>query len=88
VRTFCQAGGADGGRKSACATLNKARGALCGVFVKSALADRVIHKIDMDDEDAEYKCSACKKAIKSLVMTYKHCAKVFFHPGYVNKHKT
>lgn len=36
----------------------------------------------------EYRCSACKKAIKSLVIKCKTCPKLFYHPGCVNKHKT
>lgn len=41
----------------------------------------------MDDEYVEYRCSACKKAIKSQVVTCKKCVKLFYHPGCVSKHK-
>lgn len=41
----------------------------------------------MDEEYAEYRCSACKKAIKSQVVTCKSCVKLFYHPGCVNKHR-
>lgn len=42
----------------------------------------------MSDSDyAEYRCSACKKDIKSIVVQCKVCAKAFFHPGCVIKHK-
>jgi hypothetical protein len=41
----------------------------------------------MDDEYAEYRCSACRKAIKSRVVKCKTCPKLFYHPGCVNKHK-
>ncbi|XP_071646044.1 uncharacterized protein [Temnothorax longispinosus] len=41
----------------------------------------------IDTEYAEYKCSACKKEIKSLVVQCRACIKLFFHPGYVIKHK-
>lgn len=41
----------------------------------------------MDEEYAEYRCTACKKEIKSLVVTCKSCVKLFFHAGCVNKHK-
>lgn len=41
----------------------------------------------MDDEDAEYRCSACKKAIKSQVVACKSCVKLFFHPSCVCKHR-
>lgn len=41
----------------------------------------------MDNEYAEYRCSACKKAIKSQVYQCKSCVKCFFHPGCVSKHK-
>ncbi|XP_046750286.1 uncharacterized protein LOC124413608 [Diprion similis] len=35
----------------------------------------------------EYRCSACKKAIKSQVVQCKACPKLFYHPGCVIKHK-
>lgn len=41
----------------------------------------------MDEEYAEYRCSACKKEIKNQVVTCKKCAKLFFHPGCASKHK-
>lgn len=41
----------------------------------------------MDDEYSEYRCSACKKAIKNQVVTCKSCTKLFYHPGCVVKHK-
>lgn len=39
------------------------------------------------EDYAEYRCSACKKAIKNQVVTCKSCAKLFYYPGYVIKHK-
>lgn len=36
----------------------------------------------------EYRYTACKKEIKSLVLQCKVCVKAFFHTGCVNKHKT
>lgn len=41
----------------------------------------------MDDDYAEYRCSACKKAIKNQVVTCKSCSKLFYHPSCVSKHK-
>lgn len=41
----------------------------------------------MDEAYAEYRCSACKKEIKSTVAQCKTCDKLFFHPGCTNKHK-
>lgn len=46
----------------------------------------------MDDEYAEYRCSACKKTIKNQVVTCKscyqvNCIKLFYHPGCVSKHR-
>ncbi|XP_077255138.1 uncharacterized protein LOC143893519 [Temnothorax americanus] len=41
----------------------------------------------MNEEYAEYRCSACKKAIKTEVIACKSCAKLFYHPGCVSKHK-
>ncbi|XP_039313145.1 uncharacterized protein LOC120359509 [Solenopsis invicta] len=41
----------------------------------------------MDEEYAEYRCSACRKAIKSKVVRCKTCPKLFYHPGCVNKHR-
>jgi len=44
--------------------------------------------ISMNDEYAEYRCSACKKPIKSKVIRCKTCvAKLFYHPGCLNRHK-
>lgn len=42
----------------------------------TVLDDEVLVCIDgnMDDEYAEYKCTACKKAIKSQVVTCKSCS--------------
>lgn len=42
----------------------------------------------MDEEYAEYRCSACKKEIKSQIVTCKSCVKLFFHPGCTSKHKS
>ncbi|XP_024876664.1 uncharacterized protein LOC112457708 [Temnothorax curvispinosus] len=39
------------------------------------------------DGIAEYRCAACKKSIKNLVVKCKACAGVFYHPGCVTKHK-
>ncbi|XP_036142545.1 uncharacterized protein LOC118645486 [Monomorium pharaonis] len=39
------------------------------------------------EEDIEYRCSACKKAIKTEVVQCKSCVKLFYHPGCVSKHK-
>ena len=39
------------------------------------------------EEDTEYRCSACKKAIKTEVVQCKSCNKLFYHPGCVNKHR-
>lgn len=44
-------------------------------------------KMDCTGEYDEYRCSACKKAIKSQVVRCKVCPKLFYHPGCVNKHK-
>lgn len=41
----------------------------------------------MDEEHAEYRCSACKKAIKSQVVACKSCVKLYYHPGCVSKHR-
>lgn len=41
----------------------------------------------IDSEYAEYRCSACKKEIKSVVQQCTTCAKSFFYPGCVFKHK-
>ena len=41
----------------------------------------------MNDEYDEYRCSACKKAIKSQVVACQSCVKLFYHPGCVSKHK-
>jgi hypothetical protein len=41
----------------------------------------------MNDEYDEYRCSACKKAIKNQVVACKSCVKLFYHPGCVSKHK-
>jgi len=42
----------------------------------------------LESEYAEYRCSACKKEIKSVVLQCTTCVKFFFHPGCVFKHKT
>ena len=39
------------------------------------------------EEDTEYRCSACKKAIKTEVLQCKSCIKLFYHPGCVSKHR-
>lgn len=36
----------------------------------------------------EYRRNACRKEIRNLVLKCKVCVKSFFHPGYVNKHRT
>ncbi|XP_077277355.1 uncharacterized protein LOC143905676 [Temnothorax americanus] len=41
----------------------------------------------MEEEYAEYRCSACRKAIKSRAVKCKICPKLFYHPGCVSKHK-
>lgn len=41
----------------------------------------------LESEYAEYRCSACKKEIKNVVQQCTTCAKSFFHPGCVFKHK-
>lgn len=42
----------------------------------------------MSDTDyAEYRCSACKKEVKNLVVQCKSCVRFFFHPGCAFKHK-
>lgn len=41
----------------------------------------------MDEEYAEYRCSACRKAIRSKVVKCKACSKLFYQPGCVSKHK-
>ncbi|XP_039303390.1 uncharacterized protein LOC120357295 [Solenopsis invicta] len=41
----------------------------------------------MDEEYAEYRCSACGKVIKSKVVRCKTCPKLFNYPGCVNKHR-
>lgn len=38
-------------------------------------------------EYAEYRCSACKKDVKSVVLQCKKCVKCFFQPGCANKHR-
>lgn len=43
--------------------------------------------MDSTTEYDEYRCSACKKAIKSQVVRCKTCPKLFYHPGCVCKHK-
>lgn len=40
-----------------------------------------------DTEYVEYRCSACKKEIKSLVVQCKACVKLFYHPGCAGKHR-
>lgn len=41
----------------------------------------------MKSEQNEYKCTACKKDIKYIVMKCGECKKLFFHPGCINKPK-
>lgn len=41
----------------------------------------------MEEEYAEYRCSACKKAIKNQIIKCKSCTKLFYHPGCLCKHK-
>lgn len=41
----------------------------------------------MEEEYAEYRCSACKKSIRSVVAQCKSCDKRFFHPGCTIKHR-
>lgn len=41
----------------------------------------------MDDEYFKYRYSACKKPIKSQVVTCKTCVKFFYHSECVSKHK-
>jgi len=49
---------------------------------------RSVGNADMlESEYAEYRCSACKKEIKSVVLQCTTCVKFFFHPGCVFKHK-
>lgn len=49
----------------------------------------MVDNTDMvDNEYAEYRSSACKKEIKSLVIQCRVCVKLFYHPGCVNKHRT
>lgn len=39
------------------------------------------------NEYAEYRCTACKKEIKNIVLQCRICTKCFFHPGCVSKHR-
>jgi len=41
----------------------------------------------MGNENTEYKCSACKKIIKSHLMSCKQCIGTYFHPGYMAKYR-
>jgi len=41
----------------------------------------------MGNENTEYKCSACKKIIKSHVVSCKQCIRPYFHPGCMAKHR-
>lgn len=41
----------------------------------------------MDEDFDEYKCVACKKAVKNIVAQCKTCGKQFFHPGCTSKYK-
>ncbi|XP_024947096.1 uncharacterized protein LOC112495307, partial [Cephus cinctus] len=43
--------------------------------------------MDSTGEYDKYRCSTCKKPIKSQVVRCKTCVKLFYHPGCVNKHK-
>lgn len=38
-------------------------------------------------DNAEYRCSACKKDIKNIAVQYKKCRKFFYYPGCAIKHK-
>lgn len=42
----------------------------------------------MEEEYAEYRCSACKKSIRSVVAQCKSCDNRFFHPGCINKYRS
>jgi len=41
----------------------------------------------LESEYAEYRCSACRKEIKNVVLQCTTCVKSFFHPGCAFKHK-
>lgn len=41
----------------------------------------------LESDYAEYRCSACKKEIKNVVLQCTACVKLFFHPGCAFKHK-
>lgn len=41
----------------------------------------------MEAEYAEYRCTACKKEVKNVVIHCKTCVKCFYHPGCVSKHR-
>jgi DNA-directed RNA polymerase subunit RPC12/RpoP len=43
----------------------------------------------MDEEYAEYRCSACKKPVKNQYVSCRArtCTKIFFHSGCANKHR-
>lgn len=49
-------------------------------YLPTAIMDRTM-------EYDEYRCSACKKAIRSQVVRCKVCPKLFYHPGCVCKHR-
>jgi len=36
----------------------------------------------------EYRCTACKKEVKNIVLQCSKCVKSFFHPGCASKHRT
>jgi len=42
----------------------------------------------MGNENTEYKCAACKKIIKSHVVSCKQCTGAYFHPGCMTKHRS
>lgn len=41
----------------------------------------------LESEHEDYRCSACKKEIKSVVRQCTTCVKSFYHPGCVFRHK-
>lgn len=41
----------------------------------------------MDDDYAEYRCSACKKPITKQIVACRSCDKLFYHPGCLTRHK-
>jgi len=42
----------------------------------------------MGNENTEYKCAACKRIIKSHVVSCKQCTGAYFHPGCMTKHRS